>query len=352
MEAMDLLQVLDHQQPRRLRVIENLLRGRRTVSTLYWGQRYHLLPLLDADKHLDRGALTVPAQQLVAANLVTLDSEEDQLLLTPAGQQRQSQVATYYRPQTSGDWLSLDLGAVRQRTLLAVQVTSQYAHSTSRYYPLTTDLATRRIIRQWFHRLKGPQLAETLSVALIQSLQQLPVQTAEAMTDLLTGYQHPGLTVDQVASKQQQTAWEIRLRQRDGLTQIARDARRADHPFHSLLQSLWRSPVTRSAQATLYAVEQGGSLEQVAAQRHVKTNTVKEHLLEAAILSPVAVFPYDQLLPESVRADFATVLNADIDSWQFAQLPEALRARYDFFYFRLYAIWRGRGMMADGTTHN
>lgn len=350
MEAVDLLQVLDQKQPRRLRVIENLLRGRRTVSTLYWGQRYHLLPLLDADKHLDRGALTAPAQQLVANGLVTLDSEEDQLLLTPAGQQRQS--AAYYQPQTSDDWLNLDLGAARQRILLAVQVTSQYAHSTNRYYPLATDLATRRVIRPWFHRMKGPQLAETLAAAMIHSLQQLPIQTAEVMTDLLTGYEHPGLTIDQVASEQQQTAWEIQLRQRDGMTQIARDARQSEHPLHSLLQPLWRSPVTRSAQATLYAVERGGSLEQVAVQRHVKANTVKEHLLEAAILSPMAVFPYDQILPEHVRADFTAALNGDIDSWQFAQLPEALRTRYDFFYFRLYAIWRGRGMTDDGATDN
>jgi len=350
MEAADLLQVLDRKQPRRLRVIENLLRGRRTVSTLYWGQRYHLLPLLDADKHLDHGALTAPAQQLAASGLVTLDSEADQLLLTPTGQQRQA--GAYYQPQTSADWLNLDLGAARQRLLLAVQVTSQYAHSTSRYYPLATDLVTRRVVRQWFHLEKGPQLAAALLTAMVQSLQQLPVQTAEVMTDLLTGYQHPGLTVSQVASEQQQTAWEIQLRQRDGITQIARDARQADHPLHGLLHPLWRSPVTRSAQATLYAVEQGGSLEQVAAQRHVKANTVKEHLLEAAILSPVATFPYDRLLPQRVRADFAAALNADIDSWQFAQLPEDLRTRYDFFYFRLYAIWRGRGMTDDGATHS
>ncbi|WP_143463514.1 helix-turn-helix domain-containing protein [Levilactobacillus enshiensis] len=348
MEATDLLYVLDRQQPRRLRVIENLLRGRRTVSTLYWGQRYQLLPLLDADKHLDRGALMGPTKALVAEGLVTLDPEEDQLLLTSAGQQKLS--VTYYRPQTSEDWLNLDLEAARQRLLLAVQVTSQYAHSTSRYYPLATDLATRRVIRSWFHRLKGPQLAAALATAMIHSWQQLPVQTAEVMTDLLTGYQHPGLTVDQVASDQQQTAWEIQLRQRDGVTQIARDAQQADHPLHALLHPLWRSPITRSAQATLYAVEQGGSLDQVAMQRHVKANTVKEHLLEAAILSPTGAFPFDQLLPAHVRADFAAVLNADIDSWQFAQLPEALRTRYDFFYFRLYAIWRGRGMTDDGVT--
>nr|WP_225426262.1 hypothetical protein [Levilactobacillus brevis] len=37
MEPVDLLPLLSESQPRRLRVVENLLRGRRTVSTLYWG---------------------------------------------------------------------------------------------------------------------------------------------------------------------------------------------------------------------------------------------------------------------------------------------------------------------------
>lgn len=64
MDPADLLRLLSEQQDRRLRVIENLLRGRRTVSTLYWGLRYDLLPLLNLAKPLDRGALDTPAHQL------------------------------------------------------------------------------------------------------------------------------------------------------------------------------------------------------------------------------------------------------------------------------------------------
>ncbi|MFC6288932.1 helix-turn-helix domain-containing protein [Levilactobacillus angrenensis] len=339
MEAVDLGQLLSAQQDRRIRVIENLLRGKKTVSTLYWGQRYRLLPLLNLDKHLQRGGLDTAIQDLQHQGWVTVDPEQATLRLTSTGEQQLADQA-YYRPVTTAQWVNLDLVAARQRLLLAVQVTSQFAHSTARYYPLATDQETRRAVRVWFHRRKSPALASQLGAALTASLQQLPQQTAGVVTDQFTGFGQPGLTSEQLAVTHQWTTWEVRLMQVDGVVQIAQDARQADHPLHELLGPLWQVPISRSAQATLAAVEAGGDLARVATVRKIKLSTVREHLLEAAIMSPLRDFPYDQVLPETVRQDLASALHGSIDDWQYTALPTALQAQYDFFYFRLYAIWR------------
>lgn len=338
MEAADLLALLDQQQFRRLRVIENLLRERKTVSTLYWGQRYHLLYLVGLAKKLPRGALDAPARELQQRGFITVGETPDQIRLSPAGQTAQAQTR-YYQPQTQATWGQLDLMAARQRILLAVQVVSQYAHSTKRYYPLTTDLETRQAVRRWFYQVKSARLAEQTFVSLQKSLEQLPEATASVVTALFTGYQQPGLTAEQLAREQQRTPWEITLMQLDGVMQIAGDAQAEDQPLTRLLRSVWRSPVTRSAQQTLAAMGQGRSLEQIAAARRIKPSTAREHLLEAAILLPRDQFPYDWILTPTMRQEFANVLTGPIDDWQYTAMPQALQDRYAFFYFRLYAIW-------------
>ncbi len=54
MDAAQLIIFLSPTAPRRLRVIENILVGKRTVSTLYWGMRYHQLSWLGYEKRLTR----------------------------------------------------------------------------------------------------------------------------------------------------------------------------------------------------------------------------------------------------------------------------------------------------------
>lgn len=348
MTPQDLLQLLSQRQVRRLRVIENLLRGRKTVSTLYWGQRYGLLYLLGLDKALQRGALDQVAQTLVTQRLAAwTQDEQPQLRLTPAGHTQQ-QATTYYHPQTALTWPRVDLKLVTQRLFLAVQVVSQYAHHNVQYYPLMTDLATQQAVRQWFHQIKSTALAQMVLTALTHSLTQLPELTAMVTTAGLSGYQQPGQTTAQLARTYQESAWEIYLRRVDGVIQIATDARKRDHPLHPLLAPAWQTPVTRSAQATLAAVTTTSlSLDQVAQQRHIKPSTVREHLLEAAIMLPVTAVPYDRLLPQTTRQDLLAALPGALDDWEYTALTPELQARYDFFTFRLLAIWCGKqGEMA------
>ncbi|MDT6980549.1 helix-turn-helix domain-containing protein [Levilactobacillus zymae] len=351
MNPQDLLHLLSDRQARRLRVIENLLRGRKTVSTLYWGQRYGLLYLLSLDKQLARGDLDAVAQVLVTHKLATwTPAEQPQLRLTPLGVAQRNQAATV-QPVTQAVWPQVALNLARQRLLLSVQVVSQYAHQTARYYPLTTDLATQQAVRQWFHQAKAPDLADQVLTALTGSLKRLPTVTALVTTAGFSGYQHPGLTDQQLAQQLHQTPWEIYLRHVDGVVQIAQDARQVDHPLHALLAPAWQTAVTRSAQATLTAVTTTTlTLDQVATQRQIKPSTVREHLLEAAIMLPVTALPYERLLPVKTRQALLAVLPAQLDDWEYTALPTELQQQIDFFTFRLFAILRDKEGERHGRT--
>lgn len=342
MEADDLLQLLSSQQARRLRVIENLLRGRRTVSTLFWGQRYRLLYLLDLGKALTRGGLDGPAQTLVDRQLATWEAEEQpQLRLTPAGVAAQH-AAQPFVPQTAVLWPQLDINAARKRLLLGVQVVSEYQHQTKRYYPLATDLATRQLVRRWFYQSDRQQLGTALQATFTRSLARLPERVATVTVAGFTGYRQPGLTNQQLAVRWQTTAWQVYLMHIEAVVTIAQAAQVATDPLAGLLGPLWTVPVTKSAQATLAAVQAGGTLDQIARQRRIKPSTVREHLLEAAIMLPEAAFPYERLLPATTQRTLLAVLPTAIDEWTYTDLAPALQAKIDFFTFRLLAIWQDK----------
>lgn len=340
MEPADLLQLLSDQQARRLRVIENLLRGRRTVSTLYWGLRYDLLYLLDLNKHLPRGGLDAVAHTVVANGWAQWGSDEQpQLRLTSAGVHARDQ-RPYYQPGDVTAWPLLDLNVARQRLLLAIQVTSEYAHQTNRYYPLAVDQATRQTVRRWFYQVRDPALPAQVAAALTATLATLPPTVAAVTTAGLTGYQQPGQTTQQLADQFAITSWEAYLMHVTAVVAVAQAARDPHHVLAPLLAPTWQSPVTRSAQATLATVMTGTPLDRVAAERHIKPSTVREHLLEAAIMLPPTALPYDRLIPAAARQALLTALPQAIDEWEYTALPAELQERYDFFTFRLLAIWQ------------
>ena len=69
-----LLRFFSYHQPRRIRVIENTLRSRRTVATLFWARQYGILEWLGADRTMNRQEYDQLINQLVANKLLTIDA--------------------------------------------------------------------------------------------------------------------------------------------------------------------------------------------------------------------------------------------------------------------------------------
>ena len=79
-----ILRFFSYHQPRRIRVIENLLVSRRTVANLFWGQQYGLLNWLGADRQLQRADYDALLRRLVAKKLIVIDDQQ-QARLTCVG---------------------------------------------------------------------------------------------------------------------------------------------------------------------------------------------------------------------------------------------------------------------------
>lgn len=326
--------------PRRIRVVEGVIAGKRTVTNLFWGRLYGLLPYLGADRHLRREAYDAWLAQTTQAGLLTTGDGYAQL--TPAGERaKEDYLAAHYQPRF-GEWTWLvNPFRLASRVLLAVQVTSEFAHHSRHYAPLNTDFATQRAVRNWFVR-QGPGLAgdlrEELTVALTQ-LAQADERLANLFAYRLIGHQTVGWTDQTAASNLGVPADDLFWLERDAWLFLAHALTTSPGPLAELARPLLAtSPVTRSVQQTVAMSRAGLSPAEISRRRHLKVSTVREHLLQALILTPGAL-SVDQLLPAPVEQRLREQVSGDPLSWRFeASGPNAAE---EYYYFRLFQIKEG-----------
>ncbi|MFC6253415.1 helix-turn-helix domain-containing protein [Secundilactobacillus hailunensis] len=340
MDTAQLITFLSPTAPRRLRVIENILVGKRTVSTLYWGMRYHQLSWLGYEKRLTRNVMDQTALELKNKGLVTV--EETNAQLTELGAIEQQRLLNkHYQPKYLNLRLIVDVEALWQRLLLATQVVSEQAYQNKHYYPLQVSWQVKQFVKRWFHQFYSDDLRKAFQDFWQTFLSQLPNDQALLMSRLLVGHQRPGETLVQVAHDFELTESEVRVMITDLICQLAKViAHTETASLRSLLAGLSRSLISTSAQQTLNSFMAGKSLEVISHQRQLKLSTVREHLLEAAIMLPPEQFDFQRILPaQLVTQMLARLAKTPLDQWQFTQVADL---SVEFWQFRLLEILRSK----------
>jgi len=338
-----LLSLLSDQQPRRKRVVENILKGRRTVSTLFWGMRYGILDWLGYEKKLQRDTYDSVFDQLIQEQLV--EAVDQQFRLTEFGTARLNQLAkTHYQPQNLAVGQFYDSQLFQERLLLIIQVVSEYSFDNRQYYPQLASQANLQFAREWFRWFKINGTVDLFAKEIQDLLQNLnDDRLASLVAFRFMGHGTMGLTTQQLAVEYNSDVDQIAAIQTDVMLGfIPRIKENPESLLSPLIAGIDSSRVSASATQTLAEVWQHHSFKQISQQRRLKESTVKEHILEAAILLPIDKIPYDALISQSLRKQLASILSGqEIDEWQFDQLTAKL-PDLDFFYFRLYQILRSK----------
>lgn len=328
-------------QPRRAKGIFNVLRGRRTVSTLFAGLTYGCLDQLDSWHGVPLEKFMATAAQIERAGDLVSPSPGYYQLTAQGATRQQTQRALRYQPVAMHVFQTTDVRRFAALSQLALQVVSEAAHRENRYYPVTTDPGVQAIVKAWFRRFYGPTLGQTIYEGLQAFLASLPDELAQIFVQSLTGYQFPGQTDVQLATTFKRSPVEMLVIRRDLTCRwIIWLGQHQTDPLWALLATLVKaSPVSSSAQRTFQDFLQAGDLEMISNRRHLKLSTVREHLLEVAIFTPD--FPFDRLLTKTVSQQLTTIFTHQpvLTSWQFAQV-QAVMPQLDFFYFRLFQIMR------------
>lgn len=324
------------QEPRRFRVIENTVRNKRTQANLFWALNYQILNWLGSDPQLTREGFNQWLQNQQQQGLLLVDGNVAQL--TPQGQQVKRIVQeNYYQPHNDQwAWL-VNPQRYADRFLLAVQAVSELAHHHRHYVPLNISVTEMSLVRKW---LVQPGITSAVHQELRQIGQRLADQDprlAELFAHRLLGFKTIGWTFSQAQKALKLSAEEIQVLNRDVWLGVAGQLKTLTGTRLGQLMSDMNAvaPISNSAWQTLTDFQAGNSIEQIADRRRLKISTVREHLLEAAIIIPKAL-DWSRLLPADKESQVHRYYNGPAATWQFQR--RGTDAAADFFDFRLCQI--------------
>ncbi|MCY9806812.1 helix-turn-helix domain-containing protein [Lentilactobacillus senioris] len=281
---------------RRPKVFENILNGKKTVSNLFWGLQYGLLPELGMLHGQNVIVTETTISALLAKGLIVSD-ETGAIKLTEAGTSKQKRLIQLMPPLAGDTTRSVNVMQFRDRFLLAAQVTSEYSYHNSKYYPLNIPLFDSFIVKRWFQTTKA-ELPNTLLTPLTGYLSELETQWADIFTRSLVGHQVGGQTYQQLGLELQVDPEIIELVTLHLYANFAYYlVSRSQQTLLPLVADLFGDNWTSSAQKTYQLfINQQLTVDQIAQRRSIKLSTVREHLLESAIWLPIDRFPYQQFL--------------------------------------------------------
>lgn len=322
--------------PRRFHVIENIVRNKRTQANLFWGLNYGILNWLGSDVHLTDQEFI---QWLgVQQQHGLLDVEENEAQLTEQGEAVKQQImAHYYHPQfDQWAWLT-NTRRFAERFMLAVQAISELSYQNRHYIPLNISVTEMAVVRNWLTR---PNIITQVHQELIQlgtQLNRVDSRLAVLFANQLFGHNGAGWTLEQAAGHFQLHLEEVQLMNRDvwlGIASILATWKQS--ALGGLMNDLIaRTPISSSAYKTLTDFQHGYLPEQIAKARRLKLSTVREHLLEAAIIIPDGI-DWQRLLSKQEEKQIHRQYSGPVEQWQFQRPAEdVLQA---FFKFRLCQI--------------
>ncbi|WP_223877167.1 helix-turn-helix domain-containing protein [Lactiplantibacillus pingfangensis] len=327
--------------PRRPKALFNVLRGKRTVSTLFAGLTTDSLSLLGSCHGIPLVSFERATEQLVSDGWLKT-TQPGYLQLTIAGAAAQQRLKdTLYLPTAWENYQAADVRQFTAASQLALQVVSEAVHQQRRYYPITTDRHIQWQVKQWFRQWQSPTLGQQIQQELTAFLQTQTTELATVFSGSLTGFNFPGQTEQQLATQLDRQPLEIVVMRKDlSCHWVAWLKQQPTTPLAALLRPLLKvTPVSSSAWQTYQDYRASQNLTLVAQRRKLKLSTVREHLLEVAILWPE--FPAAELLTP-IRIQQLTGLfseNPRIETWRFDTVQAAF-PEIDFFWFRLYQIMR------------
>ncbi|MFD1466276.1 hypothetical protein ACFQ4L_09415 [Lapidilactobacillus mulanensis] len=271
---------------RRVKAIYYLLTGKRTISNLSAGLEYGLLPYFRIFPKLSQADYFKALAELTAQHyLVQRTDEQPVARLTTTGKLAKTVLCQqdYWLHSVNyfeiGDWQ-----IQWEKLMLSVQVISNYRHHITKYIPTTNHPLLLREIRHWFYRVGAHQQQEFID-SLAESIAQLPKLAQTILVNSLHSETFAGVSDFQLAQDLQLTGAEFQLARIEAISSLM-TLILAEDPAR-VLPSLFQVPeqtLSRSAQRTYDLVQQGKSWSQIQQMSRQKEGTLKEHLLEAAIL--------------------------------------------------------------------
>lgn len=303
----------------------HFLNGKRTSSTLIFGYLNDILPYFGLFRKMKKETFDAAVLTLVKSSQLM---EDDGILIF---KQAKTDLPKIDYPTLAGYPNTLVDEKNWKLFLFSVQVVANLTHGRKNYSPLVTDWLSQRQLKIWLATYLGHNKGRVAYVAEIKLIfEQLDDAVANALSAQFTGGPLDGLIYEQIYSGM---PVEKYLHYKADLHAFLDEVQKTEVP---LLNALLNAS-SDSMGETQFMINQGADLAELEQHRpYLKLSTLRDHVLESAILAP-ATFSYERFYDKPTLVALQNKLSEspNLKAWTYQELVAPAN---DFLTFRLFQV--------------
>lgn len=278
-------------EERSISSIYNLLTGKRSIQTVQDAHIYDLDRYYGIFKKLNRLDFDQLINELVDQNLLTIPTEITSATKPTKKGLNWVKVNQDYFPFTYFNGLRYHEVDVifLERLYLLIQVLANSKMKNKSYIPVIDRPSVTQWVRTYYKevKLKVSDHLENVYLELSFLLNHFPAPSSEMFIDRLTGFQHYGLSIQQLADQYQLTITDVQALL-IGMTHRMLDIIQQDIKQFPLLAQVIQDLrisgfITQSADQTYEFIKKGYTIEEISKLRRLKVNTIYDHIVEISL---------------------------------------------------------------------
>jgi uncharacterized protein YpbB len=322
MEATFILALFAHGYKVKTTTLYHLLKGKRTSSVLLYGFFYDSLRFIDSQPQLTLERYQKIIDSLVRQQFLTLDALTNEGQLTSLGKKYLATNSFALNKYGFIDYYHYGKNSQEIWRLLqfSVQVISQLSYGNKQYIPLENSPLYQIYLKNWLKAYPRTELITLFQKNWFTVLQQLTDAESDYLAAQFSGYHLIGEVSQQLRSPQLSTLenqlWQVNTWHH--LFEVIL-AGATNQPLIQLIRPFVLKNQNQSMNTTRQLIQEGRTVEEIAAIRKIKQSTVNDHLLELAIRGEIHSFDFVANQP---LVNHLCEANHNVLSWRYQSLKE------------------------------
>lgn len=317
--------------------IYHLLKGKRSIQTVQDAHLYSLGSYYGVYKSISKGYYDKKIHELVKDDLLEMVDEQEALYhISHKGLEWKNNQAF---PLSFKGLLYFDKADIFMgRLLLLIQTLTNSKMNFYSFIPVVNNPEIELWVKHAYRRVKGSESVILYKIysELKLCLSQLLEKEANIFVDRLTGYQSYGMSLFQLSKEYNMTVDDIHLILISIIHRILGDLEVDSTKFPILSTMVDKksslSQITNSASETYKYFLKGLTIEQIANVRHLKLNTIQDHLVEIALYDHQ--FSIDRYVNKNEQNEILSALKK-ANSHRLKDIKKLVDDQINYFQIRL-----------------
>lgn len=225
-----------------------------------------------------------------------------------------------------------------ERLYLLIQVLTNSKMKHTSYIPVIDTPSITRWMK-YFYKKRLSQIDTRLKDVyheLFYLLDQFPDDEAEIFVDRLTGFQHYGMSIQQLSNRYKRSVIDVQILL-IGMTHHMLDTIQRNIDQFPLLSTVIEDLqtnrlITQSAKRTYDLIIKGHSIDQIAQLRKLKLNTIYDHIVEISLHDPD--FPIHLYVSEEKQREIVKVAQ-QMNTSKLKKIKDIVSEDISYFQIRL-----------------